>query len=57
MGKFGVDILKNAERWEEFSRNAREEAMNYTLDAVVPSYEKYYQSVLDNSKSRTPQTP
>ncbi|MCL4105561.1 UNVERIFIED_CONTAM: hypothetical protein GTU68_057436 [Idotea baltica] len=57
MGKFGVDILQNAERWETFSRNAREEAMKYTLDAIVPSYEKYYERVLEEHKTSIPHTP
>lgn len=57
MGQKAIHVLENPQRWEEFSRNARETAMKYSLDAIIPYYEEYYQRVLDESRSHEPLRP
>ncbi len=57
MGQHAVHVLKDTQRWNEFSRNARETAMKYSLDAIIPFYEKYYQRILDESRSHEPLLP
>ena len=46
MGKAAVEILKDEERWQQFSKNARKKALEFTLDNVVPQYENYYARIL-----------
>lgn len=57
MGQHAVHVLKDTQRWADFSRNARETAMKYSLDAIIPYYEAYYQRVLDESRSHEPLRP
>lgn len=56
MGEKAIYVLENQARWEEFSKNARESALQYTLDAIVPQYEGYYQEVLDKRRKLAPNT-
>ena len=50
MGKKAVEILKDAQLWEAFSRKGRERALEYSPDSIVPQYENFYQRVLDSNK-------
>ncbi len=51
MGQRAVQVLSDTHRWNEFSLNARETAMKYSLDAIIPCYERYYKRILDESRS------
>lgn len=51
MGKKGVYILEDEQRWKQFSRTARDKAENFNLASVVPFYEAYYKRILEASPS------
>lgn len=51
MGLKSLELLHDAARWKEFSVNSRRVAEEYSLDNVVPGYEKYYQRVMEAAKS------
>lgn len=46
MGEKAVEILENPQRWSEFSRKARERALEFSEERVVPLYEAYYEKIL-----------
>lgn len=48
MAKYIVDLLTNDKKYELFSNNARERAVNtFDISKVVPLYEKHYNSILE----------
>ncbi|MEM7035424.1 MAG: N-acetyl-alpha-D-glucosaminyl L-malate synthase BshA [Bacteroidota bacterium] len=51
MGARGVEILSDDKKWADFSTNAREKALEFDREAVVPQYEKYYEKILQQAKA------
>jgi N-acetyl-alpha-D-glucosaminyl L-malate synthase BshA len=48
MSKYVIDLLTNEKKYELFSRNSRERAVNlFDKDKIVPLYEKYYEKILN----------
>lgn len=48
MAKYVIDLLTNEKKYEIFSNNSRERAVNtFDISKVVPLYEKYYNSILE----------
>lgn len=47
MAKNGIRILENEEVLNRFKVQAREQAMNFSLDAILPQYEALYEEVLE----------
>lgn len=46
MARYAVDLLKHPRRWEEFSQNARNRAVQlFDKDLIVPQYEALYSKV------------
>lgn len=51
MAKYTIDLLTNEKKYTLFSKKARERAVNsFDINSIVPRYEKYYETVLNNSK-------
>ena len=48
MSKYVIDLLTNSRKYEIFSNNARRRAIElFGIDKIVPYYENYYQTVLE----------
>src|ERR1035437_15707 len=48
MAKYAIDLLTNEKKYEIFSRNARERAVNlFDISKVVPLYEEHYRKILE----------
>lgn len=45
MAEDAIHILKDEKRWEEFSENAYQHAQKFSMEAIVPQYEQYYEKV------------
>lgn len=50
MAKYAIDLLTDDKKYGIFSQAARERAIYFKEDNVVPMYEKYYQEILDSGK-------
>jgi N-acetyl-alpha-D-glucosaminyl L-malate synthase BshA len=47
MAKYSIDLLTNEKKYKEFSRNARNRAVNvFEKDIIVPQYEEFYKTLL-----------
>ena len=46
MAAYGIEILKDKEKWRRMSAAARTAAERYSSDIVVPMYESYYRQVI-----------
>jgi glycosyltransferase involved in cell wall biosynthesis len=46
MGRRAVELLRDRPRWEAMRAAAIARARTYSVDAVVPQYERYYAEVL-----------
>jgi N-acetyl-alpha-D-glucosaminyl L-malate synthase BshA len=52
MSKYVIDLLTNPRKYEIFSNNARRRAIElFGIDKIVPYYENYYQTVLEEKVS------
>jgi len=52
MSKYVIDLLTNPRKYEMFSNNARRRAIElFGIDKIVPYYENYYQTVLEEKVS------
>ncbi len=51
MAKNALSLLSSPEKMKEFRINALERARYFSLETVLPQYEKIYQAVLDNALS------
>lgn len=51
MAKNAIHILSDDTRLEEFRKNAFEQAKRFSLENVLPMYEKYYEEVIERSKA------
>lgn len=48
MAKYAIDLLSNEKKYDLFSKNARERAVQqFDVSKVVPMYEKHYESILE----------
>jgi len=47
MAKYAVDLLSNERKYEIFSENSRNRALNYEKSKVIPMYEKYYEMIMN----------
>jgi glycosyltransferase involved in cell wall biosynthesis len=50
MGNFSKEILRNEKTHKAFKIAAREQALRFDIENIVPLYENLYQKVLDNNK-------
>jgi N-acetyl-alpha-D-glucosaminyl L-malate synthase BshA len=49
MAKYAIDLLTNDRKYEIFSRNARDRAVNvFDISKVVPLYENHYKKILES---------
>lgn len=47
MAKYALDLLNNERKYKEFSKNARNRAVNtFDKKIIVPQYEEYYKKIL-----------
>ncbi|MCX6152066.1 MAG: N-acetyl-alpha-D-glucosaminyl L-malate synthase BshA [Ignavibacteriales bacterium] len=47
MAKYAIDLLSNEKKYQDFSQNARNRAVNvFEKDIIVPQYENYYKKIL-----------
>ncbi len=51
MGKDAIHLLEDPSRWKKYSLAAKEHAINFSKELVVPKYENYYQEILDSVTS------
>lgn len=45
MAADAIGLLKNEAKWKEFSLAAKNHAHNFTIEKIVPHYERYYEEV------------
>ncbi|MDX1907590.1 MAG: N-acetyl-alpha-D-glucosaminyl L-malate synthase BshA [Bacteroidia bacterium] len=55
MAANAISLLQDPERWQRFSANAVTHARKYSLEAVVPEYEQYYEEVIQATATAVPQ--
>ena len=49
MAKYVIDLLTNDKKYEVFSNNSRERAINkFDKSKVIPMYEEYYNHILND---------
>ncbi|KAB2844317.1 MAG: N-acetyl-alpha-D-glucosaminyl L-malate synthase BshA, partial [Melioribacteraceae bacterium] len=49
MAKYTIDLLKNEKKYNIFSKNSRDRAVNvFDKSLIVPQYEAYYEKVLNS---------
>ena len=46
MAKYAIDLLSNEKKYKLFCGNARERALYFNEDKIVPVYEKFYEKIL-----------
>jgi len=47
MAEYTIELFQNKNKYRIFSENARERAANlFSVDKIVPQYERYYEKVL-----------
>jgi N-acetyl-alpha-D-glucosaminyl L-malate synthase BshA len=51
MAEKTIYILSDEERLKQFKRNARERALEFHIDRIVPQYESMYEKVIHNEKA------
>lgn len=57
MAKNGIHILQDDSRLEKFKQNAKKLASKFSIDAIVPMYEKMYENALKEGKRVLENTP
>jgi len=49
MAKYAIDLLSNKRKYDLFSKNSRDRAVNvFDISKVVPLYEEHYRKILNN---------
>jgi N-acetyl-alpha-D-glucosaminyl L-malate synthase BshA len=48
MAKYSIDLLSNDKKYELFAKNARERAIFFSEEKIVPVYEKFYEKILNS---------
>jgi L-malate glycosyltransferase len=46
MAARAISILEDQDKWQQFSKNAIAQSMEYDIEKIVPLYERYYEEVL-----------
>ena len=46
MAAFAIQILENPDTLQRFRANALKQAKRFSLDLILPQYEKYYEHIL-----------
>ena len=46
MAKYAIDLLTNEKKYELFQTNARNRAIDFSDEKIIPYYEKFYEKVL-----------
>lgn len=44
-------LLSDEDHWQQMSKQALEHATTFSMDNIIPKYERYYESVLSAYKS------
>ncbi len=57
MAKNGIHILQDDSRLEKFKQNAKKLASKFSIEAIVPMYEKMYENALKEGKRVLENTP
>lgn len=47
MAKYAIDLLSNEKKYNLFQKNARDRALLFSEENVVPVYEKFYEKILN----------
>ncbi|HEX2982518.1 MAG TPA: glycosyltransferase, partial [Ignavibacteriales bacterium] len=48
MARYAIELLTNDRKYELFSKNSRDRAVNsFDKNIIVPQYEAYYQEIID----------
>lgn len=50
MSKYAIELLTNTKKYDYFSKKARERALKFKEDNIVPLYEEFYEKVLTENK-------
>jgi N-acetyl-alpha-D-glucosaminyl L-malate synthase BshA len=50
MSKYAIELLSNTKKYEYFSKKARERALKFREENIVPLYEEFYERVLAENK-------
>lgn len=50
MAKYAVDLLSNEKKYAFFQNKAREQAMKFSDEIIVPVYEKFYEKILESEE-------
>ncbi len=48
MAKYAVELLTNEKKYKLFSKRARERAMEFSMENIIPLYEKHYEKILSS---------
>lgn len=51
MAKNAIHILSDDARLEKFRKNAFEQAKRFSLEKILPMYEKYYEQIIEKTKA------
>ncbi|HLT23588.1 MAG TPA: N-acetyl-alpha-D-glucosaminyl L-malate synthase BshA [Ignavibacteria bacterium] len=50
MAKYAIELLINQKKYEYFSKKARERALKFREENIVPLYEEFYEKILASNK-------
>ena len=50
MAKYAIELLTNQKKYEYFSKKARERALKFREENIVPLYEEFYERILAENK-------
>jgi len=51
MAKYAISILKDEETLRKFKHQAKQEALKFDIDVIVPMYEEFYKKILSASNN------
>lgn len=51
MAKYSISILKDEETLRKFKHQAKQEALKFDIDVIVPMYEEFYKKILSASNN------
>jgi glycosyltransferase involved in cell wall biosynthesis len=52
MAKYAIELLTNKKKYDYFSNKARERALKFKEENIVPLYEEFYEKVLAEKKEQ-----
>lgn len=53
MAADALGLLQDEEKWKAFSREALAHALTFSVDQIVPKYERYYEEVIERSRVKS----